>query len=199
MIHVDDTALVLVHPYETYDDGITERYVADALDAFDGDTYAVLSREPTGRPHGGIDAYDDTVMDRTGHGRLPDDAGDRFSGYTRAVLGGGYAGIGRYDGCLRRCFHDVRPQVGETGLAVDLSFNPYVRVRGSPDTLHQRDGRYRLTALADDGDHPAAAFPGFDADALADAVLSWYVDAGADLQHVTDGRILDASAFGLSP
>jgi len=193
----DDAALVVVHPYEAYDDGVTEQYVADALDAFDGDTYAVLSREPMGRPHGGTDAYDDTMMDRTGHGRLPDDAAHRFAGYRTAVVGGGHAGVGRYDGCLRRCFHDVQPKVEETGLAVDLSFNPHVRVRGGPDTLDQRDGRYRLTALADGGDHPAAACHGFGEEELADAVLSWYVDAGADLQHVTDDRVLDAADFDL--
>jgi len=117
-------ALVLVHPHEFWDDGVTKESTEEVLDHFDMDAFRVKEQEHDRKPYGGADRYTDVFEDTGTYmrnnkvmgGRLDENDAERLvEEYDRLFLGGGYTGA-----CMSQTYQSLLQAADED---TDLEFH----------------------------------------------------------------------------
>lgn len=139
-------SLLLVHPYTTYDNGVTAETVEQAGATFDGEIAALLSSsliDDAGRydggdisdeittrdlretVHGGLELYDSLYMDCMGTGVPQEASRQELASYDSLLLGGGYTGYQTDQehnaGCLMRCYDTLQDDV-DIDLVPELTY-----------------------------------------------------------------------------
>ena len=85
---MSDTAVIITHPHEEYDDGVTSEPVQEVTET-DLDTYVIDSNKVESDPYA-CDKFDE-VLEEQAYGQLyPDDAERLSDEYETVLLGGGF-------------------------------------------------------------------------------------------------------------
>lgn len=167
--------LLVVHPYETFDEGVTAPYIDSAFDDFDGDVVAVETPYPAMNDLHGSIHYDDKIEDINGQGTIRESGMDAIAEeYDAVTLGGGFSGFPDVKGCLQRCYDKVRDRFDEVDIATDLAFNSV------------NDTPYRWADILDESGYNPVEGTSVSREELAEMTLEYFDEDDTTFTSVTE-------------
>ncbi|MDY6769475.1 MAG: hypothetical protein SVU88_00725 [Candidatus Nanohaloarchaea archaeon] len=154
-----DRALVVVHPHRGFDHGVTEDYIVEAAEQFDGDVYFVPDTRPAAARKGELEGlygegvYDYLLTDETAGALGEETVRELEDAYEEVYVGGGYS-----DQCLRNAHRSLAEGTDlEVYVVPEISFGQQFRVTDGEEDTH----RYRLADVYGDGERVQDHFQHF--------------------------------------